>query len=123
MIASPTPRGDLRIYEFDGTGSSFRSASDILGEVFGAGANFAVMPVARLDPAFFQLRTGVAGEIMQKFVNYGIRLAIIGDISALVAASKPLHDLVYEMSQGSTIWFLTTREQLDTRLTSRAGNP
>ena len=53
---------------------------------------------------------------MQKFVNYGIRLAIIGDISSLTAASEPLHDLVYEMNQGTDIWFIPTREQLETRL-------
>jgi hypothetical protein len=116
MTISQTPTGDLRLYEVDAIGSTLRSASDILSEVFSAGANFAVLPVGRLDPAFFQLRTGLAGEIMQKFVNYGIRLAIIGDISSLTAASEPLHDLVYEMNQGTDIWFIPTREQLETRL-------
>jgi Domain of unknown function (DUF4180) len=116
MSRSSTQRGCLRIYEFDVLGPSLRSASDILSDVFSAGGNFVVIPVARLDRRFFQLSTGMAGEIMQKFVNYGVRLAVIGDISSLTAASKPLRDLVYEMNQGTVIWFVLTREQLETRL-------
>jgi hypothetical protein len=118
MTASCNSPDDLRIYEFDRAGPALCSASDILSEVFSAGANLAVVPIARLDSNFFQLRSGVAGEIMQKFVNYGIRLAVLGDISSHTAASKPLHDLVYEMNQGSAIWFVTTREELESRLAS-----
>ena len=95
MDASSKLKGGLYIYEFAAIGSILSSASDILSEVFNAGGNFVVMPVVRLDPRFFQLSTGVAGEIMQKFVSYGVRLAVIGDISSSTAASKPLRDLVY----------------------------
>ena len=52
---------------------------------------------------FFKLSTGVAGEITQKFVNYRIRLAIIGDFSGYT--SKPLHDFIYESNNGRHLYF------------------
>ena len=57
---------------------------------------------------FFILSTGVAGEILQKFVNYHIRLAIYGDFSRYT--SKPLRDFIYESNQGKDVFFLDTRE-------------
>ncbi len=121
MGASLTQCGSTSIYEFERIGPILCSSSDILSEVFTVGANFVLIPAERLDPRFFQLRTGVAGEIMQKFVSYGVRLAVIGDISTRTAASKPLRDLVYEMNQGTAVWFLADRKQLENRL-SLSGN-
>ena len=67
-------------------------ARDLLGETFGSGIQLVVIPVARLDPDFFVLRTGVAGEFVQKLVQYRLRLAIVGDVTAQAAASDPLRD-------------------------------
>ncbi len=52
---------------------------------------------------FFILSTCLAGEIMQKFINYGIRFAIYGDFSNYT--SKPLKDLMYESNKGKDIYF------------------
>lgn len=52
------------------------------------------VPVARFDPEFFRLRSGLAGEITQKFVNYRSKLAVIGDISEKAAESVALRDFV-----------------------------
>ena len=38
-----------------------------------------ILPKACVAEAFFSLRTGLAGEILQKFVNYQMRLAIVGE--------------------------------------------
>jgi hypothetical protein len=53
---------------------------------------------------FFRLSTGFAGEVVQKFVNYGYRLAIIGDFSGYT--SKPLHDYIYECNNGKHLSFV-----------------
>lgn len=53
---------------------------------------------------FFRLATGLAGEVVQKFVNYGYRLAVIGDFSRYT--SKPLHDYIYECNNGKHINFV-----------------
>ena len=52
---------------------------------------------------FFALSTRLAGEILQKFVNYGIRLAVYGDFSEY--ASSPLRDFMYESNKGSDFFF------------------
>jgi hypothetical protein len=55
-----------------------------------------VIPAARFTDEFFRLRTGVAGEILQKFATYQVRVAILGDISRQVRESSALRDFVYE---------------------------
>lgn len=58
---------------------------------------------------FFKLSTGVAGEILQKFVNYHVRAAIYGDYSHYT--SKPLRDFIYESNKGTNFFFVATREE------------
>jgi hypothetical protein len=53
---------------------------------------------------FFELKTGLAGAVLQKFVNYKVLLAIIGDFSGY--NSKSLKDFIYECNQGNHILFL-----------------
>jgi hypothetical protein len=53
---------------------------------------------------------------MQKFVNYRMRLVVLGDISGYVASSTALRDLVYESNQGSQVWFVADLDELDARL-------
>ncbi len=55
---------------------------------------------------FFILSTCLAGEIVQKFVNYGIRFAIYGDFSNYT--SKPLKDFMYESNCGKDLFFQPT---------------
>lgn len=86
--------------------ASDRDASDIVGEAFSAGAKVIAIPVARLSPAFLDLKTRLAGEVLQKFVNYGFRTAIVGDVSAEVAKSDALRDFVRESNRGRHIWFV-----------------
>ena len=53
---------------------------------------------------FFVLSTGIAGEILQKFINYRKKVAIVGDYSGYT--SKPLKDFIYESNNGNSIYFL-----------------
>jgi len=55
---------------------------------------------------FFILSTCLAGEILQKFINYGVRFAIYGDFSKYT--SKPLKDFMYESNRGKDIYFQPT---------------
>lgn len=52
---------------------------------------------------FFVLSTCLAGEILQKFINYGVRFAIYGDFSKYT--SKPLKDFMYESNRGNDFYF------------------
>lgn len=53
---------------------------------------------------FFILSRGLAGEVLQKFVNYGVKLAIYGDYSRYT--SKPLKDFIYESNKGHDVFFV-----------------
>ena len=83
-------------------------------------ADWIALPVERLDPSFFDLRSGVAGELAQKFANYNRRLAIVGDISAAVARSTALRDFVREANRGRQLWFVADDAELSARLAGSA---
>src|SRR5580693_3996373 len=93
---------------------SDRDAVDLIGEASG----FAVIliPAERLDPDFFRLRTGVAGAFLQKFVTYGRRVAILGDISRYMEESSAWRDFVVEANRGDHVWFVRTIEDLEMRI-------
>lgn len=93
-----------------------RDAADVLSETFGAGARLVVIPTSRLTPDFLDLKTRLAGEILQKFVNYERRVVILGDVSQAVAGSTPLRDFVYESNRGRTVWFVGNMAELEARL-------
>ncbi len=65
---------------------------------------------------FFQLSTRLAGEILQKFINYQVKIAIIGDFSGYT--SKALKDFIYESNCGKDVFFVATREEAVARLTA-----
>ncbi len=67
-----------------------------------------------LSRDFFILSTGLAGEILQKYVNYGGRIAIYGDFSEFT--SKPLKDFMYESNQGDQVFFVKDEEEAVSRL-------
>lgn len=91
-------------------------AADVVAEAAGHRVEFVLIPVGRLAPEFFTLRTGVAGAIVQKFVNYHLRVAVVGDISAHVARSSALREHVEEANRGDQLWFVATPEELTERL-------
>ena len=63
---------------------------------------------------FFDLRTGVAGEVAQKFVNYGIRLAVYGDFSGY--KSRALADYIYECNKNGPLYFVASEDDAIAKL-------
>jgi hypothetical protein len=93
-----------------------QDAVDLIGAAKSAGATIATLPIQRLTPEFFELKTGVAGEIVQKFVMYGLTVAVLGDTTKLAAESKSLHDFIYESNRRGSVWFLPDKQALEERL-------
>jgi len=93
-----------------------RDATDLISKAWEDRAKVLAIPVARLDADFFQLSSGVAGEIVQKFATYQMRVAIVGNISRYVDQSKSLRDFVRETNRGDQFWFVLNREQLGENL-------
>ncbi|MFC8074622.1 DUF4180 domain-containing protein [Streptomyces sp. NPDC057307] len=100
-------------------GASIGSVQDALDQLVGAayeGAELVAVPAGRFDDSFYDLSSGLAGEILQKFANYRLRLAVVGDISRHLLASSALPDLVREGNRGRDIWFVTDIDELTARL-------
>jgi len=109
----------VRVLEIAPDGPALRTDRDavtLIGDAMGHEARLVLLPIERLDDDFFDLSTRIAGEVVQKFVNYGMRLAILGDISRYTSASTSLRDFVYEANRGDRIWFVANRNELETRL-------
>lgn len=68
-----------------------------------------IIRAKNITPAFFDLKTGLAGEILQKFSTYKVRLVIIGDFSTY--PGKSLKDFIYESNKGRQVNFLESLEQ------------
>lgn len=102
-----------------GTGpalSSEQDALDLLGETYGTQTDMLVVPAERFAPDFFDLSTRHAGHFFQKLQNYQMRLAILGDISGALAASKALQDFVRETNRIGHHLFVPDFAALETRL-------
>lgn len=111
--------GGLRVLCIDDEGPALGQVADaleLIGAAGGAGATVVAVPVSRFDPAFFDLSTRLAGEFMQKLVNYGVRLAVIGDLTAFSGRSSALADFVGEANRGRQIWFAPSFTALSERL-------
>lgn len=80
-----------------------------------AGAERIAIDKRVLGEDFFVLSTGIAGEILQKFINYHVKAAFYGDYSHYT--SKPLKDFIYESNQGKDFFFVSTKEEALQKLT------
>ena len=74
-----------------------------------------VIDKRRVTEEFFILSTGIAGEILQKYINYGGRIAIYGDYSHYT--SKPLKDFIYESNHGKDVFFVSSKAEAVDMLT------
>lgn len=87
-----------------------QSAIDLLMSAqYDMGSKDIVIPKQLVAEDFFVLSTGLAGEVLQKYVNYGGRMAIYGDYSRYT--SKPLKDFMYESNKGRDFFFVSTRDE------------
>ncbi len=94
-----------------------QSALDFVMSVkYETGAAKIVIDKKAIIEDFFILSTGIAGEILQKFINYHVKAAIYGDFSGYT--SKPLRDFIYESNNGKDFFFVATKEEAVQKLKS-----
>jgi hypothetical protein len=109
----------VRIFECATEGAPLRTdrdAADLIPIAWSHRADWIALPVERLGDDFFRLETRIAGEVVQKFVGYRLRVAIVGDISRYLAESPALRAWVRESNRGNQVWFVESVEELGTRL-------
>ncbi|MBT2289357.1 DUF4180 domain-containing protein [Paenibacillus albidus] len=87
-----------------------QSALDLMATVqYESGCNRIIIDKSLFSESFFDLKTRLAGEILQKFTTYQVKLALVGDFS--VYSSQSLKDFIYECNHGNNFLFLPDEQQ------------
>lgn len=88
-----------------------RTAEDginLLGNVYYQGFDKIIIHEKNITPDFFDLKTKIAGDVLQKFTQYQMPITIVGDFSKFM--SKSLHDFIYESNKGKQVNFVMSVE-------------
>lgn len=93
-----------------------QSALDLMATVkYETGCSRMALNKTAISEDFFKLSTRIAGEILQKFINYHVKFAIVGDFS--MYDSKALKDFIYESNNGKDIFFVSNEDEAIEKLT------
>lgn len=97
--------------------SDVQSALDFIATVqYEVDSRRIIIHKSLISESFFDLKTRLAGEILQKFINYKVKIAIVGDFS--IYTSKSLKDFIYECNKGNDIFYLGTEQQAIEKLST-----
>lgn len=89
--------------------TDIQSALDLIMTVkYETGSSRIALNKEAISDDFFILSTRLAGEILQKFINYQTKFAVYGDFSRYT--SKPLKDFIYESNNGRDIFFVSDED-------------
>ena len=97
-----------------GTVNDERDATDLVGNASFGGADYVLVHATSLPPQFFDLSSGFAGEVLQKFSNYRLVLIVIGFDTT--AASASLAALMRESNRGGSVWFVADTAEANARI-------
>ena len=85
---------------------STEEAMNLMGDLYYQGYDGLILHEEQITSAFFDLKTKMAGEILQKFSNYRFPLVLIGDFSKF--PSQSLQDFIRESNKGRQVNFVPT---------------
>ena len=92
-----------------------QSALDLMATVrYETDCDRMIINKSAISEDFFDLSTKLAGDILQKYINYQMKIAVVGDFS--VYKSKSLKDFIYECNNGKDIFFLPDENKAIERL-------
>jgi len=97
--------------------NNIEDGKDLMGNLYYQDFDRIIIYESQLSPEFFDLKNGMAGEILQKFSTYRVRLVIVGNFAGY--SSKSLRDFIYESNNGKQINFLSSLNEAINRLSSR----
>lgn len=87
---------------------SVQDGLDLMGDIYYQGFDKVILYEKNITPEFFDLKTKIAGEILQKFSNYRIGLAIVGDFSKY--ENRSMKDFIFESNKTKHISFVDQLE-------------
>ena len=82
---------------------------------YNSGCSDIIVHKESLSDDFFDLKTRIAGELLQKCSNYRIRFAVVGDFSEIT--SRSLRDFIYECNKGNLVFFKSSIDEALAALT------
>jgi hypothetical protein len=91
-----------------------QDALDIMVNCTYQGARKIIIHEKNIVPEFFNLSSGLAGEVLQKFSTYDAQLSIIGDYDKF--SSKSLRDFIYESNKAGRVTFVNSMAEARERL-------
>ncbi|HAY71008.1 MAG TPA: DUF4180 domain-containing protein [Saprospirales bacterium] len=91
--------------------NKLQDSLDLIGNVYYDGMDMLIMYQHQITPDFFVLKNKLAGEILQKFSNYRIKLAIVGQFSELSQQSKSLRNFMLESNKGNLVRFVSSKQE------------
>jgi hypothetical protein len=94
--------------------NTIRDGLDLMGNLYFQGFDRIIVYQKNITPDFFDLKTGIAGEILQKFSNYRVRLAIIGNFGEY--PGKSIRDFIYESNKLGQVNFVGTLSEAISKL-------
>jgi hypothetical protein len=106
----------LSVGEGEAALATVRDFTDLIGDAMSEAVSFLAISADRIGDDFYRLRSGLAGEVLQKLVNYHFKLAIIGDVSKWVAESNAFRDLLIELERGTDVFVVPDLPALELRI-------
>jgi len=103
-------RNETQIIEIVDNGLILGNVQDFLDIAANSPSRNIIIHKENIIPEFFDLRTKIAGEILQKASNYRIRIGIVGDFKDIT--SKSLKDFIYESNKTKEILFKENVEEI-----------
>lgn len=110
-VETHTP-GNVRIAEVISDEIVIQTAIDgldLLGNLYYQDFDCIILHKKNISVEFFELKNGMAGEILQKFSNYRVRLTIVGDFTSYTG--KSFQEFMYESNRGRQVAFLNSTEE------------
>ncbi|PKV76417.1 DUF4180 domain-containing protein [Pontibacter ramchanderi] len=85
--------------------NSIEDGLDQLGNLYYQDFDKIILHEKNITPDFFDLKKGMAGEILHKFSNYRVRLAIVGTFKKYT--SKSMQDFIFESNKGKQVNYVS----------------
>lgn len=105
-------KGDSKVAVFSGSGiilNNVAGALDLMADARYNDCDKLLLHKENITEDFFELKTRFAGEVLQKYTNYGMMLAIVGEFHTY--NSKSLNDFIYECNHGGRYFFKKTEAE------------
>lgn len=90
--------------------STTEDGIELLGTIYYEGFDKVIIHEKNITPAFFDLKTGMAGEILQKFSTYRIPIAIVGNFDSM--KSKSMQAFISESNKQGHVTFVESIESV-----------